>query len=145
MLFPPELQEEFGVKAGERVPAMDGDMAAPAQGNVQRRAILAGVPMVHQQVRVRQTQLATAIAGEDSFPLPGKKPDGVPAPVVAGAAQPLGHQRLAAAGTTPPGRLRPAARSQSSVLRCSVLIRPCKGMRRSRSLRLICASSEASM
>ena len=107
MLLPPEPQEEFGVDAGERVPAMNGDVAATAQGDVERRAVVAGLPVMHEQARPRQTQLAAAITVQDPFALPGKKPHGMPSAVVAGAAQAVSEERFTPASAAPEGGLQP--------------------------------------
>lgn len=110
MLFAPELEKQFRAKAGEPMPAMNGNMAAPAERDVQYRPVLPGVPMVDDQVLIRPTELATAIPLEDPFPLPGKTAQRVPAPVVAGATQPLGEQRVAATGAAPEGSLSAGSR-----------------------------------
>jgi hypothetical protein len=101
MLFPPELQKQVRVKSRERVPAMNRDVAATAEGDVQGRAILAGLPVMDEQVRIRKAELAAAIAGENAFPLAAEKAERVPAPVIAGAAQALGEEGVTAAGAAP--------------------------------------------
>lgn len=105
MLLAPQLQKQRGVEAGQLVPAMDGGVAAPAQGDVQGRAVVAGAPVVDQQPCFGQAQLAAAVAGQHRFAMSAKKLRGAPPPVVAGPAEAVGDERRATAGAAPPGGL----------------------------------------
>jgi hypothetical protein len=77
MLFPPQLEEQLRVHDRKPIPAVNrdvaGDVAAPAEGDVQREPVQPRRPMVYDQPLGRPTQLTTAVPLEDAFPLPGKK------------------------------------------------------------------------
>ncbi len=87
-------------------------MTTPAERDVRRRFVDARSPVVdqerlHNPLLFGQANLATAVAPEHGFAVPGKVAFGTAVPVIAGAAQTAGDQRRATAALAPPGRLRP--------------------------------------
>ena len=102
MLFPPQTKEEIRIEAGQATTAVDGYMTAPAQGNVRARPVGPRTAMVYDQALVRETELAAPIARQHRFPMSRKALLGVPATVIASAAQASGYQERIPAGVAPP-------------------------------------------
>src|ERR1035441_5294039 len=105
MQFPPQAEKEVAVETGELVAAMHADMAAQAEGDLQRGAVAAGTAAMHDQPGSRQTRLAATVARERGFAMAAEVPFGMPAAVIAAAAEAAGEEFGAAAGSAPPGRL----------------------------------------
>ena len=117
MRFPPQAEKEVAVETGELAAAMDPHVAAEAQSNAQRRPVAAGTAVMHDQPGSRQTQLAAAVAAEHLFAMAAEATFGMPAAVIAAAAEPAGEEFGAAAGPAPPGGLfrHPGRRHHASL------------------------------
>jgi len=121
MQFPPQAEKEVAVETGELVAAMHAHMAAQAEGDLQRGAVAAGTAVMHDQLSLRQTHLAAAIAAEHLFAMAAEKTFGMPAAIIATATEAVRDQLGAAARAAPPGGLfRHRGRRRHASLPCLV-------------------------
>ena len=108
MQFPPQAEKEVGIEARELPPAMDFQMTAAAERDVQLRLIAARPAMVHDETgfdhaaALFKTQGTAAVSLQDRFPVSAEVAKRMPAPVITGATVSAREESAAAAHAAPP-------------------------------------------